>query len=309
MKLRKASILIALMIGVASVFAENNYRVTSSSRLNVRKSPSASSVILGTFQSGQEIEVLSVNKGWAKVKYNGKTGYVNVKYITPLPKKETSKSELEPQKEVVDELIIVGNDVFENNQSHEIRDAGELEVETPITLGSSLSDNINLYLSVQGGFGISNFMWDGGDVNGTMSYSGDIVAQLYIENQTSFIPANWYSELALGYDKKGAAQYDMSYIHARIYPLGYRIPILPFDIVVKGGISLGYPMGDFDSKWSSDFQVGVGGGLQIEWKQFALGCNVEYDFTEVSSSCGQKLNNFAVLGTISYKFAKFGHKK
>lgn len=68
MKLRKVTLLIALMIGVVSVFAENNYRVISSSRLNVRKAASTSAAILGTFNSGQEIEVISVNNGWAKSK-------------------------------------------------------------------------------------------------------------------------------------------------------------------------------------------------------------------------------------------------
>lgn len=242
-----------------------------------------------------------------KVKFNGKTGYVSDKYITPLPKLEKTKPESKPKKEVV-EKTVVEKEAPDNNRFREIRDAGDLEVETPLTFGSSLSDNFNLYLAVQGGLGLSNFLWDSGNVNGTMSYSGDIVAQLYFENPVSFIPANWYSELALGYDKKGAASFDMSYVHARIYPLGYRIPILPFNIVVKGGISLGYPLGDFDSRWSSDFQVGIGGGFQLEWKNFAIGCNIEYDFTEVSSSCGQTLNNIAVLGSISYKFAKFGHK-
>ncbi|MCM1140596.1 MAG: SH3 domain-containing protein [Muribaculum sp.] len=311
MKLRKATLLIALMIGAVSVFAENNYRVTSSSRLNVRKSASTSATVLGTFNSGQEIEVLSVSNGWAKVKFNGKTGYVSEKYITPLPKKETPKQEPKPKKEVVEESIVTENEAPDNNRFREIRDAGDLEVETPLTLGRSLSDNFNLYLAVQGGFGWSNFLWDNGDVNGTMSYSGDIVAQLYFENPVSFIPANWYSELALGYDKRGAASFDMNYVHARLYPFGYRIPLSPVNIVVKGGVSLGFPLGDLETNsnsWSSDFQVGVGGGFQIEWKQFAIGCNVEYDFTEVSSSCGQKLNNIAVLGTISYKFAKFGHK-
>lgn len=307
MKLRKVTLLIALMIGVVSVFAENNYRVISSSRLNVRKAASTSAAILGTFNSGQEIEVISVNNGWAKVKFNGKTGYVSEKYITPLPKLEKTKPESKPKKEVV-EKTVVEKEAPDNNRFREIRDAWDLEVETPLTFGSSLSDNFNLYLAVQGGLGLSNFLWDSGNVNGTMSYSGDIVAQLYFENPVSFIPANWYSELALGYDKKGAASFDMSYVHARIYPLGYRIPILPFNIVVKGGISLGYPLGDFDSRWSSDFQVGIGGGFQLEWKNFAIGCNIEYDFTEVSSSCGQTLNNIAVLGSISYKFAKFGHK-
>lgn len=311
MKLRKATLLTALILGVASVFAENNYRVTSSSRLNVRKSASTSATVLGTFNSGQEIEVLSVSNGWAKVKFKGKTGYVSEKYITPLPKKETPKSEPKPKKEVVEEKVVVEKEIPDNNRFREIRDNGDYEVETPLTFGHALSDNFNLYLAVQGGFGWSNFLWDNGDVNGTMSYSGDIVAQLYFENPVSFIPANWYSELALGYDKRGAASFDMNYVHARVYPLGYRIPLSPVNIVVKGGVSLGFPLSDLETNynsWSSDFQVGVGGGFQIEWKQFAIGCNVEYDFTEVSSSCGQKLNNIAVLGTISYKFAKFGHK-
>lgn len=311
MKLRKATLLTALILGVASVFAENNYRVTSSSRLNVRKSASTSATVLGTFNSGQEIEVLSVSNGWAKVKFNGKTGYVSEKYITPLPKKETPKSEPKPKNEVVEKKVVAEKEVPDNNRFRVIRDAGDYEVETPLTLGHALSDNFNLYLAVQGGFGWSNFLWDNGSVNGTMSFSGDIVAQLYFENPVSFIPANWYSELALGYDKRGAASFDMNYVHARVYPLGYRIPLSPVNIVVKGGVSLGFPLSDLETNynsWSSDFQVGVGGGFQIEWKQFAIGCNVEYDFTEVSSSCGQKLNNIAVLGTISYKFAKFGHK-
>lgn len=183
------------------------------------------------------------------------------------------------------------------------------EADMLLCLGSFMTDNINLYLAIQGGFGYSNYIWSEGSVNGTMSYSADIVGQLYFENKVSFIPANWYSELALGYDKKGAANYGMNYIHVRISPFGYRLPIDPINVVVKAGPTLGFALNDFDDRWSSDFQLGIGGGFQIEWKQFAIGCNVEYDFTEVSSSCGQTLNNIAVLGTISYKFAKFGHKR
>lgn len=181
-----------------------------------------------------------------------------------------------------------------------------------MTFGSSLGESLNLYFAVQGGFGYSNFMWSDGSVNGDMSYSADIVGQLYFEDKVSFIPQNWYSELALGYDKRGVANFGMNYVHARIYPLGYKIPLSPISIVVKGGVALGFPLSELETNsnsWSCDFQCGVGGGLQIEWKQFAIGCNVEYDFTEVSSSCGQTLNNFAVLGTISYKFAKLGHKR
>lgn len=37
---------------------------------------SASSKKLYTLKSGKKVTVLSVTKSWAKVKYNGKTGYV-----------------------------------------------------------------------------------------------------------------------------------------------------------------------------------------------------------------------------------------
>ncbi len=307
MKIKRfvSAIIMALIVVAAS--AENNYKVTSSSRLNVRKSPSTSAAVLGTFSSGQQIEVISISKGWAKVKYNGKTGYVSEKYISPLPKPEPKKPE--PKKEMPQEEKTFIQSQPEKERFREIKSAGEYEVDTPLSFGHGLSDNINLYLAVQGGFGYSNYLWSDGSVNGTMSYSADIVGQLYFKNKVSFIPANWYSELALGYDKKGAANYGMNYIHARIYPFGYRIPIDPISVVVKAGPTLGFALNDFDDRWSFDFQVGIGGGFQIEWKQFAIGCNVEYDFTEVSSSCGQTLNNIAVLGTISYKFAKFGHKR
>lgn len=298
---------------VVTAMAENNYKVTSSSRLNVRKSPSTSASVLGIFNRGQQIEVVSISKGWAKVKYNGKVGYVSEKYISPLPKPEPSKSEPKEEKPKEEKPVITSEPV--NERFHEIKSAGDYDVETPFSIGHSLCENINLYLAVEGAFGYSNYIWSNGPVNGTMSYSADIVGQLYFKNNVSFIPANWYSELALGYDKKGAANFGMNYIHARIYPFGYRIPIDlinvlgPINVVVKAGPTLGFPINDFDDRWGSDSQVGIGGGFQIEWKQFAIGCNVEYDFTEVSSSCGQTLNNIAVLGTISYKFAKFGHKR
>lgn len=295
------------LCSAASLFAEVNYRVTSSSRLNVRRSPSTTGTVLGTFKSGQEITVLSINNGWAKVEFNNSVGYVSAKYITELPKKVVEEpEEVEELVEVIEEQPVEETPIYvvsENNSD---------DISTPITIGSSLTNKLSLYLTVQGGVGYSNFIWGDGDVNGDISYSADIVGQLYFEDNISFIPRNWYSELALGFDKKGAADFGMNYIHARIYPLGYRISLSPVNVVVKGGVSLGFPLNyleTYSNSWSADFQCGVGGGFQVEWKQFAIGCNIEYDFTEVSSSCSQSLNNIAILGTISYKFAQFGHKK
>ena len=144
-------------------------------------------------------------------------------------------------------------------------------------------------------------MWNKGNVNGTISYSVDIAAQLYLNDNIAFIPKDWYSELSLGYDKKGAAKYDMNYVHAQICPFGYKFDFSPLSLVVKGGALLSCPLGKFGDRWRSNFQAGAVCGVQVEWKQLSVGCRFSYDITEVSSSCGQKLNNYAILGTISYK--------
>lgn len=304
--IRKLLICVLCLCVALVSYAENNYKVSCSSRLNVRRTPSTAGAILGTLNNGQEITVLSITKGWAKIEFKNTTGYVSAKYITELPKKIVEDPEVEEVEEVIEEMPVVEEMVV----VQPVRQV-DTKVATPLTIGSFMPEGMNLYLAVQGGFGWSNFLWSDGSVNGTMSYSADVLAQLYFEDKVSFIPKNWYSELGIGYDKKGAADFDMSYIHLRLYPFGYRIPLSPINIVVKGGVSLGFPISDLatsQNSWSSSFQCGVGGGLQIEWKQIALGCNVEYDFTEVASDCNQTLNNIAILGTISYKFGKFGHK-
>lgn len=304
---RKLITLVACLCAFASVFAETNYKVSTASRLNVRKAPSTSGTLLGTFKSGEEITVLSITNGWAKVKYGKAIGYVSAKYIEELPKKVKE----EPQK--VEEVIEVEEIVTENNAPiYEVVSQNlSSSISTPVTFGSSMPSSMNLYLAAQGGFGWSNFLWSDGSVNGTMAYSGNILAQLYFEGKVSFIPQNWYSEIALGYNKLGAADFDMNYIHLGLCPFGYRVSLDPINIVVKAGVDLSFPLNDLETNtnsWSADLQCGVLGGLQIEWKQFAVGCNAIYDFTEVSSSCSQKLNNIGVLGTITYKFGKFGHK-
>lgn len=311
---RKLLTLVLCLFTLASAFAEVNYKVSSASRLNVRKSPSTSGALLGTLKSGEEITVLSISKGWAKIEFGRSYGFVSVKYITELPKKVVEEIAEAPQD--VEEVV----EVVEDNSSYTpvvvSRINNDEVISTPLVLGKCLSDKMNIYLTGEVGIGYSNFIWSDGDINGDLSYSVSLVGQLYLEDNVSFIPRNWYSELALGYDRCGAACFGMNYIHARIYPLGYRFSLsninLPLHVVVKGGLNLAFPLNDLETSsnsWNSDFQCGVGGGFQVEWKQFAIGCNVEYDFTEVASSCNQTLNNIAVLGTISYKFGQIGHRK
>lgn len=311
-----------MILMVIGALAETNYRVTSSTRLNVRKAPFKGAAVIGSFASGQHIEVISVVKGWATVRYGGKTGFVSVEYIEPLPKsKEQRRADDEPVQEAPrQKRPLVKHDFSQSSSKsksktrkpRKISPDNYLEVNTPLVMGSSMSDALNLYFAVQGGAGWSTFRWDGGSVNGTLAYSGNLLMQLYFENRISFIPRNWYAELALGYNKLGAASFDLSYVHVGICPFGYRIPLRPISVVLKAGVDLAYPLGDLEARnnsWSTDFQYGVVGGLQLEFKQCAIGCNVIYDFSEVSSYCNQTLNNLGVLGTFTYKFGKIGHKK
>lgn len=77
---RVVSVWIMALIVIVT-FAENNYKVTSSSPLNIREEASSNSNVLGTFNSGSFIEVISIKKGWAKVKYNEGFGFVQAQYI------------------------------------------------------------------------------------------------------------------------------------------------------------------------------------------------------------------------------------
>ncbi|MGN1032885.1 MAG: SH3 domain-containing protein, partial [Intestinibacter sp.] len=53
----------------------------SVSSLNMRTGPSTSYKIITSLSKGQEVEVISVDDGWAKIKYNSKIGYVSNKYL------------------------------------------------------------------------------------------------------------------------------------------------------------------------------------------------------------------------------------
>ncbi|MDQ0881987.1 SH3 domain-containing protein [Peribacillus sp. V2I11] len=58
------------------------YVNVSSGTLNMRKSGSESASIDAKLSKGTEVTVYSVSKGWAKIKANGKDGYVNTKYLS-----------------------------------------------------------------------------------------------------------------------------------------------------------------------------------------------------------------------------------
>ncbi|MBO5018468.1 MAG: SH3 domain-containing protein [Alistipes sp.] len=69
-------------LGAVNLFAQDLYKVTSNSGLNVRSAPNTNSTILGRLANGQLIEVDTFVGDWAEFQYNDKTAYVYSKYIS-----------------------------------------------------------------------------------------------------------------------------------------------------------------------------------------------------------------------------------
>ncbi|MEF2098493.1 SH3 domain-containing protein, partial [Bacillus sp. CFBP9009] len=77
------------------------YVNVSSGTLNMRKSGSESASIVAKLSRGTEVTVYSESKGWAKIKVNGKDGYVSTDYLSTtkpgmeskpsIPEKTTTK--------------------------------------------------------------------------------------------------------------------------------------------------------------------------------------------------------------------------
>jgi hypothetical protein len=83
----KKTLLLFLLffLDIASIVAQDMYKVTSQSSLNVRSYASKNSSKLGMLNSGDIIEVYSIDNGWARIKYNGRTAYVSARYLEEYP--------------------------------------------------------------------------------------------------------------------------------------------------------------------------------------------------------------------------------
>ncbi len=310
--MRKLIFIIVSLFLFITAEANDIYEVTAT-RLNVRISPSSTATIIGGLSIGEQLEVIDVNSaGWAKIEYNNRQGYVNSKFLRfirsnnpqPIETQAVEEPVIAAQEEEEEPFTVVENTTIINRYYDE-------EFSTLLNGPGRISDNFELYYGLSAGVGYSSFMWDGELTSGKITYTADLFAELYFKNKVSFIPRNYFVELQLGYDSKGAAWYPMNYVHARLYPFGYKIPINPIKLVGKAGIYMGFPINDLESYnswngWSGNFQVGISAAVGVEYKQFCLSANVEYNFTEVAST-PVTLNNITIFSTLSYKFGKLKH--
>ena len=291
--------------------ANDIYEVTATS-LSVRVSPSIKAKAIGNLTKGDRLEVIDFNKsGWAKVEYRNRIGYVStrfLKFVQQLQDNTIEKVEVESNstltKDSEDEIVMTAQ------QNNAIPKVNNEEFSTLLNGPGRISRNFELYYGLSVGAGFSSFMWDGELVNGRVSYTADIFVELDITRKQSYLNG-CFAELQIGYDAKGAAWYPMSYVHMRLFPFGYKYNIYPVKLAAKLGLYLGYPLSELESYnswecWSGDFQVGLSAAIGVEYKQFGIYANVDYNFTEVAST-PTTLNNIAIFGTFSYKFGKLKH--
>ena len=67
-------------------------KVVSISSLNMRSGPSTSYSIIEVLTKDTQVEVISVEDGWAKIKYNSKTGYVSNQYLSDKKVEEVTQT-------------------------------------------------------------------------------------------------------------------------------------------------------------------------------------------------------------------------
>ena len=67
-------------------------KVVAGSNLNLRSSASTKGYVLEKLVNGTEVIVYSESNGWAKIKANGKEGYVSAEYLTTITPSKSSMS-------------------------------------------------------------------------------------------------------------------------------------------------------------------------------------------------------------------------
>ena len=68
--------------------AAESYMVNAPSGLNVRASSDEGSEVLGKLSYNEAIDVITIDKGWASIKWNNQYAYVNASYLTPMTTEE-----------------------------------------------------------------------------------------------------------------------------------------------------------------------------------------------------------------------------
>lgn len=83
-------LILLFMIFVSLTSEAGDMYVVKASMLNIREDPSSTSAVVGKLTEGEEIELLAIDDGWAKIIYRGDTCYAAAEYLSPIQKTDKS---------------------------------------------------------------------------------------------------------------------------------------------------------------------------------------------------------------------------
>lgn len=278
-------ILLLFMCLACKMMGQEKYEVISTSRLNVRNKPTTNSLVVGTLNPDEQIEVFSIMDSWAKISYKGRIAYVSSKYIRKI--------------EIKEDIPVVAEN---QEESSPITNAPE-ETNIPETTFNEFAKARNIGIdfvpSICGGF--INFVSDYASPKGNVGFGVDFAFQ-FIANQTiSFIPKDYYMEASLGYSLRGSGAFPLHYITIKLSPIGYRCKISDFMLWGKIGVYAGYTfstMETYSYTFDTNVDIGILCAIGVEYKRFGLGSSYERGITNVCNS-NLKLKNQCVFLNLS----------
>lgn len=81
-----------LALQILGIHAQEQYRVVSRTQLNVRSGPGTDYSVIGSLAPRSIVSVTATRGNWSAIAYQGRTGYVASRYISPLPIPRAARS-------------------------------------------------------------------------------------------------------------------------------------------------------------------------------------------------------------------------
>lgn len=75
----------------ANLCAQDRYKVKAT-KLNVRSQPSTNGSLVGSLSAGTIVEVMTINNGWATIKYNGSTCYISATHLEKIDRSSSASA-------------------------------------------------------------------------------------------------------------------------------------------------------------------------------------------------------------------------
>lgn len=111
--MRVKQILLAFLLTVFTLVSHATEYYIAAADLKVRTGPGKGYAVSFSLKKGDEVEVLSKNAGWYKIKYSGDTGYAHSKYLRySRNTSEASSYTSEQSRPYIAEIILVCLAIF-----------------------------------------------------------------------------------------------------------------------------------------------------------------------------------------------------